>query len=147
MEIIKHDFSKKVGWETRLEEHIEAHRYKKFRWGQNDCVTFSLTSMNKITQMPAFECYTPRWKNKREAVMLLKKAGVRSWIEIIELHLEKNGLWKIPTLMAQRGDLAIIDTDQGLGVGVVYFDKVLHPGPKGLCATKITDAKRVWRYS
>lgn len=140
------EYTKKPGWESRLVNYILSAKDRKFRWGTHDCVTFAFGAMNEVIGWNGFRTYKPRWKNKKEAVALLSQENVANWVEIVEREIEARGFRCVPMTMAQRGDLAVIETDQGPGMGVVYLNKVYYPGLRGLCEMKLKDAKRAWRY-
>lgn len=138
---------KQIGWEDRLTKYIEKKQNAPFRWGTNDCVKFAFGCVKAITGIDALkESWSREWKSKAEAYQILKDCKADQWSDIYSPYLSgKYGLDVINPKMAQRGDLAMVETPYGLALGIVTINGIAVPGRKGLEYSNRKDAIKVWR--
>lgn len=131
-------------WPSLLSAFVEQSLDKPFQWGISDCSLFAANAVLAMTGTDHAAEFRGRYKTARAARQLLKAFGGVAGI------VERTGLEEVSPLMAQRGDVVLVDTAEGDALGIIGLDgKVVCQGPSGL--TFLTPggfgfgAKRAWR--
>tara|TARA_R100000655_G_scaffold3535_1_gene12263 strand:+ start:385 stop:801 length:417 start_codon:yes stop_codon:yes gene_type:complete len=114
------------GWEKRLKQVVERHRGIPGQWGVSDCWTLATDAHEAVTG----EVLAPqlrRYKSEAGGYKLFAKHGFTTVGEALAAHLPG-----CPVLMAQRGDLGVIErggvescgvvTSTGVAVKTLYDD-------------------------
>ena len=105
-------------WESKLEQVIEKTKNKpEFKYGKNDCITFTLECIEAITGKKVFD---RKWKSLKDGKEIIKKLKKKDLLDIA-LHIAKeNNFEEIIINKAQRGDVMYykdeFDWDGTLGV-------------------------------
>lgn len=130
--------TRKPGWEARLAAHLERWQAAPFAWGVNDCVTFAAGAVRALD--PAFG-WQPDWTSESEAVRALARAGGMADAVSGELGTAIDN-WRL----MQRGDIALFEEADQLGVIVCSGRTLCGPGPgrTGLQHIPLRRALKAW---
>jgi hypothetical protein len=150
-------------WPELLGKFICERVTQPFAWGTNDCATFACDAVLTMTGIdlakPLRGGYTTALGAARQMREFLR--GLETKLETSsEVSLESSRLelvaekiareWlidEVPILKAQRGDIALLDTELGAALGVVSLNgwEILAPGTEGLMRLPLRSASRAWR--
>jgi hypothetical protein len=127
---------KPEGWEVRLAQAIEAARQRPFVWGQHDCATWAFDVREALTGAPR-----PAWSYTTEAGgrRWMKRQGWNSFTEAATAILGE----PVAPLMAQRGDIVLVDDPEAFGVCVGAQAAVV--APVGLSFVPLRSCRMAWR--
>ncbi len=140
-------------WPELLERFIHARTFEPFAWGKNDCATFACDAVLAMTGTDLAEPLR-RHTSALEAARALRAfldSKESDTAKLLEATAEKiAAAWKIeeiPVLYAQRGDLVLVNTEEGMVLTVVSLNgyEVLAPGTAGLMRLPLKSARRAWR--
>ena len=129
-----------VDWPTRLNNHIEEWRHKKFEWGKADCALFCLYAEKAICGSSRFDDFIGKYRSAAGSARALLKIGAGDLATSVGARLRE-----IKVLEAQRGDVALIDTPLGDALSLVIGDKVAAMGKDGLIFLPLSAAKQAWK--
>ena len=129
-----------VDWPTRLNDHIEEWRHKKFEWGKSDCALFCLYAEKAICGSSRFDDFIGKYRSAAGSAKALLKIGAGNLAARVGARLPE-----IKVLEAQRGDVALIDTPDGDALSLVVGDKVAAMGKNGLVFLPLMSAKKAWK--
>lgn len=127
-------------WRYHLEEAFFEARKTPFEWGSHDCATFSSKCIGRATG-EAFEARVKsryQWKNKREALKLLRKKT------LMEMASDIMGP-SSPVNECMGGDLILVKNNGHLLLGIHDGHGVVCAGDKGLVKLELEDAVCGWR--
>jgi len=129
-----------VDWPTRLNDHIEEWRHKKFEWGKADCALFCLYAEKAICGSSRFDDFIGKYRSAAGSAKALLKIGAGDLATSVGARLRE-----IKVLEAQRGDVALIDTPLGDALSLVVGDKVAAMSKDGLIFLPLMSAKKAWK--
>ncbi len=129
-----------VDWPTRLNDHIEEWRHKKFEWGKADCALFCLYAEKAICGSSRFDDFIGKYRSAAGSARALLKIGAGDLATSVGARLRE-----IKVLEAQRGDVALIDTPLGDALSLVVGDKVAAMSKDGLIFLPLNAAKKAWK--
>jgi hypothetical protein len=96
-------------WETRLAAAMRPHMQAPMQYGVCDCFIICADAVRAVTGNDPFKGVRGRYKTETGAAKLLRKRGFNSvqdaWASLFE---------PIHPAVAQRGDILIFDTDEGI---------------------------------
>jgi hypothetical protein len=124
------------GWEKRLADLITARAFRPFVWGENDCLLFAFDATDALHDTTFAALHRGKYRTEREAHRRLAKAG--GFAE----GLAGLGFAEVPPKLAQRGDVAVLEGVQALGI--IMGAQVFAAGPDGLTALPRADMKRAF---
>lgn len=127
-------------WPDRLTDHIEKWRFKKFRWGISDCSMFCLYAEKAMCGESRFQDFVGKYRSEDGATRVLQEYGQETLRKTIDLRLET-----ISANHAMRGDIALIDTNQGDGLGLVIGQQIAAMSQEGLIFFPLSHGKKFWR--
>lgn len=134
-------------WDTELFHHFLIERSNHpFKYGAQDCSSFAADGIKAITGVDIAEDFRG-YKTEKGALRAIKKVTAGTTVEhAAEYCADKYGLEEVPPLMAQRGDLALVDVD-GPSMALVHLNgrDVVMPGETGLRLLPLTSIRRAWR--
>jgi len=136
---------RKSNWPSLLTLFIEEKKNLPFEWGQNDCCMFTAEWICILTgQYPETAKKLRGTYNTSEgAAKIIEAIG---GVEIIlQKEADLKGWKSCPIAFAQRGDLALIDTDNGPSLGVVIGASVIYAGRLGCIEMPINKCRKAWR--
>lgn len=126
------------GWETRLAAQVEAVRSKPFEWGRHDCATWAADVRLALTGNDAAAAWRGRYRSRRGALRRMRHMGFQTMEAGVTSIL---GAPLATPLLAQRGDVVMIDDALGVCIGAV----ALFLAPEGLTERPVADCRLAWR--
>lgn len=137
-------------WATREFHHFLHTRARApFVWGKNDCALFAADGIQAMTGVDIAADFRNRYNDEASALEAIKTiAGGTTIADAAAYCAAKHGLAELHLpLMAQRGDLAVLEESGRLIAGLVHLNgrhlvTVGESGLKRICICKI---RRAWR--
>lgn len=117
---------------------IEERMRTGFAWGRraNDCASFAGAAVKAQTGVDPL-AGLPNWTSARGAASVLKRLGeLEAVVDTI--------LTPVPTALAARGDVALVEIATGRALMVVEGDTLVGPGLTGLERRPRSDMLRAW---
>lgn len=130
---------KQHNWQTKLATYITQNQERPFEWGDFDCCLFAADCVQAMTGEDPAADFRGRYKTKLGAAKALKRIGAGD----LESTLDKI-LGEPIKEHAQKGDICLVETEEGPAAGVIYSRVIWVPGPAALQALKQQPIK-VWR--
>lgn len=128
-------------WVERLYSFVDEMSDKPFAWGEHDCCLFAAGAIFAITGHDYAFGLRGTYSTEKEAYHLIKKmGGIKS---IVGKALGD----EIKPLMAQRGDLVLIDGEHGDTLGICLGASCVAPGEFGLTYLPFNRAISAWRVN
>lgn len=128
-------------WQNKLTQYIEENKATPFNWGVFDCCLFAAGAIEAQTGKDLAADLRGKYKTQLGAARLIKRLGFDS---VDELLSDKLGQ-PIAPLSAGRGDIALIQTCEGLAAGVYYGAVIMATAEDGLKALPRAAALKSWR--
>lgn len=134
---------RKDNWPSKLEAVRETYENNGFEWGVTDCCCFVTDCIASMTGVNVMGSHRSAYRTRLEALKVI--ACYDGMENMFEARLKAVGAFKtIPTLLA-RGDVVLVETDDGLAGGIWFGHYALAPQPdKGLCKVPICLVKKAW---
>lgn len=129
-------------WFSRLANYIDDVQARPFAYGQFDCTLFASGAVEAMTGVSLHKQFVGKYNSKSAGMRKLKDMGFDNHVAYVaSLFVE------IHPSMAQIGDIAVVESDEGYGLGVVQGSRVYvtQPGAKGLGVVDLLQAKRAFR--
>ena len=134
-------------WESKLEQVIEKTKNKpEFKYGKNDCITFTLECIEAITGKKVFD---RKWKSLKEGKKIIKKLKKKDLLDIA-LHIAKeNNFEEIIINKAQRGDVMYYkdEFDWDGTLGVCIGEKTMFNWKKAIMVVNNNKCLKCWRIN
>jgi len=130
---------RKPNWLKRLREVVRFHESEPFQYGQNDCVLFAARCIDAMTDSDWVGFVKARCHDEATAKAYIESEGS------IEAGVTQRFGEPVLPLAARRGDLCLIETPYGPGLGICLGTEVATPGEKGLVRTPFQFALKAWR--
>jgi hypothetical protein len=134
-------------WESKLEQVIEKTKKKPdFKYGKNDCITFTLECIEAITGKKVFD---RKWKSLKHGKEIIKKLKKKDLLDIA-LHIAKeNNFEEIIINKAQRGDVMYYkdEFDWDGTLGVCIGEKTMFNWKKAIMVVNNNKCLKCWRIN
>jgi hypothetical protein len=134
-------------WESKLEQVIEKTKNKpEFKYGKNDCITFTLECIEAITGKKVFD---RKWKSLKDGKEIIKKLKKKDLLDIA-LHIAKeNNFEEIIINKAQRGDVMYYkdEFDWDGTLGVCIGEKTMFNWKKTIMVVNNNKCLKCWRIN
>lgn len=134
-------------WESKLEQVIEKTKKKPdFKYGKNDCITFTLECIEAITGKKVFD---RKWKSLKDGKEIIKKLKKKDLLDIA-LHIAKeNNFEEIIINKAQRGDVMYYkdEFDWDGTLGVCIGEKTMFNWKKAIMVVNNNKCLKCWRIN
>ena len=127
-------------WEQRLNDYLAKHGESAFQWGKLDCALFAAGAVRAMTHKDPAHKFRGKYKTARGSVRALKRFGAGN----LELTIA-DMFEECPPAFARRGDLALVDGELGVMIGVVTGDVAVFIGDHGLERRPMAMWRRCWR--
>lgn len=111
------------GWPDRLIAYIDARAEAPFAWGPNDCCTYAADGVMAITGEDPMPELRGAYADAASALRLIAEKPLRDRLA------EK--FTTVPTGMARRGDVAIVNQEGREIVMIVEGATLVGPGAEG----------------
>ncbi len=125
-------------WPSRLSDFIEAARRRPFSWGRHDCCLFAADWVREATGADPAADWRGRYRSASGARRILRQHFDGDVAAVATAVL---GEPLASPLLAQRGDVALVDG----ALGVVIGAEVALLGEAGLAFHPLGTAARAWR--
>lgn len=126
-------------WEVRLVDYLGQIARSPFAYGRNDCALFTAGAIRAMTGEDLARGYRG-YRSLKAGHKLLRERGFDDHVA-----LAASLLTEVPPSFAARGDVAVVDGDDGPALGVVQGEAVYVLRPSGLGLILITKALRAFR--
>ena len=134
-------------WESKLEQVIEKTKNKpEFKYGKNDCITFTLECIEAITGKKVFD---RKWKSLKDGKEIIKKLKKKDLLDIA-LHIAKeNNFEEIIINKAQRGDVMYYkdEFDWDGTLGICIGEKTMFNWKKAIMVVNNNKCLKCWRIN
>lgn len=139
-------------WRTRAFHHFLLERAKTpFTWGSNDCALFAADGVKAQTGTDIAADFRGMYTTEIGAVKTIKSVtGGLTVADAVVYCANKFGMTELAhPLMAQRGDLVIVEDAGNQVAGLVHLSgrDIAVVGEHGLHRVPITEVKRAWRVA
>lgn len=131
-------------WPERLADWLGEHRARPFAWGSWDCALAACDWVRVATGVDLARGLRG-YKTARGAAGAMRRFAGGGLVEVAEAVAARHGIAEVAPGYAQRGDLALLDTEQGPALGVVIETGIVRPGAAGLVRERRRAAVRAWR--
>lgn len=128
-----------VDWRARLTAYLAQVSGKSFRPGRHDCALFVAGAVEAMTGVD----HARGWRGYRSLATGQKKLEARGFADHIALIA--NILPEVSPIMAQVGDLAVVESDGDQALGIVQGAYVYVLRPDGAGLVLLTDVTRAFR--
>lgn len=136
-------------WATReLHDHLLDRANAPHEYGVNDCCLFAADGIHAMTGVDIAEDFRGYSTEQGALKAIAKVAGGSTVEHAAEYCAKKYGLEQlVHPLMAQRGDLVLIEEADGFKMGLVHLGGAcaVVPGETELRRVPLTSIKRAWR--
>jgi len=127
-------------WEVRLVEYVVPLMGADFQFGRLDCALFASGAVQAMTGADLARGYRG-YRSMATGLRKLREAGHEDHIALAASLLEE-----VPVAMAHRGDIAVVEGDEGPALGVVQGEMIYVLRPSGgVGLVFLTDALRAFR--
>lgn len=121
-------------WESLLSDYVQECSNKAFRWGQHDCATFAIRTVELIT---GEKLDVPKWATKKAAMELLSEKPIDEYVSDILEEINVN--------YARRGDVVGTMTDQGMALGIFVSPTGAFASKNGISYVPRENLIKAWR--
>lgn len=132
-------------WASQLDSVVkEIIQKDKFKYGKNDCITFTLKCIETITGKKVFDY---KWKSLKDGKEIIKKLKQKDLLGIA-LHIAKENNFKLVNISrVQKGDVLYYKNDYDLDgtLGVCLGEVTMFNWQKGINLVKNDQCKFAWR--
>jgi len=131
-------------WPLRLEAAVTERAGKPFQWGDHDCCLAVCDVVKEMTGTDLARGLR-RYKTKRGAMNRMGRFG--GVAGVAAAMAEKYHVEEIDPPFCQRGDVVVIEADQGPTLGIVWLDgrTVMAASEVGWSEHPLEKATRAWR--
>ena len=127
-------------WRIVLHDYLQSIKTKQFQWGEHDCCLFAANCVREITGKDPARKYRGKYNSQRSAYRVLKDldgGDVEAAFNVVFGPLK-------PRLNATDGDLALIETNLGKTVCVVFGGTVWAVSFDGLITLPFKRVIGIW---
>lgn len=124
-------------WRARLRTYVETSARQPFRPGRHDCALFAAGAVEAITGVDPAEGFRGAYRTLEDGFALIRDAGFADHIDMVA-----RSFVEVPPIMAQVGDLAVVEED---ALGVVQGPMVYVLRLDGIGLVSLAVAKRAFR--
>lgn len=149
-------------WPEQLGALIEERAFVPFVWGVNDCALFACDAIQTTVGIDVAAPFRGRYDSAASASAAMLgfiAERDRPFLEIAqedrqellehvaEIIAAEHELREVEIPFARRGDAVLFEGEHGATLGVVGMDgmTIVAPGPTGLLARPLAEARRAWR--
>lgn len=127
-------------WPERLAEFTKGAERRLFRYGEWDCAMLSADCVRVLTGEDLAAEFRDQYDSAESAAYAIAKSGHGNLRDMVSAKLPE-----IEPLMAQRGDVVMIEQDGTDALGICVGIEIIAAGPDGLTRLPITAALAAWR--
>lgn len=135
---------RKPNWKAELIEFLRDLNGRKFEWGSNDCCLSTFEAVEVMTGVDLVASYRGHYTTALGSKRILKKRGhsdlCSAVSELLGEPLENPGL-------AGQGDVALVNSELGEALGIVFGHGVYCVGESGLFLVEFSEIQQAWRVN
>jgi hypothetical protein len=144
-------------WQELLHGYFLRRQNEAFKWGTMDCCLFACDAIRELTDVDLAQDFRGQYDSLLSAVRAMKTftaAGSESpdeeldLVEAVAVKIATQfGIEEVPVLMAQRGDVLLLDSRPGKGLGILGL-RGTHAhcaGLDGVVDVPLHECFRAWR--
>ncbi|MFQ5783616.1 MAG: hypothetical protein ACE5H8_02180 [Alphaproteobacteria bacterium] len=133
---------RRVDWPERLARTVRAAQGRRFAWGGHDCALFVCDCILAMTGCDPAARFRGRYRTARGAARALRRIAGVATLDALATRLLGA---PVPVATAKRGDIVLLDTDDGPALGVVIGARAAFTSPRGLAFVPVSAPRRAWR--
>jgi hypothetical protein len=141
--------ARKQSWPEDLHEYVDSRANTPFAWGSNDCCFFAADAALAMTGEDPAEEFRGKYADEDGAKAIIETITGGSTTEdaVAWVGLKRGWEELSNILMAQRGDLVLVEVGSSLAAGIVYLNgkDCLFVSTDGLHRLPLRKCKRAWR--
>ena len=131
---------RKKTWRSDLTAFVAAAAARPFRPGKHDCALFAAGAVKAMTGADLARGYRSKYRSLAKGQQVLQARGFTDHIALAAHHLPE-----IAPIMAQEGDIVVVEADEDSALGVVQGPMIYVLRPSGLGLVEFTEAVRAFR--
>lgn len=140
-------------WQELLHNYLVRRHGEKFKWGSMDCCLFACDAILELTGVDLAKDFRGQYDSALSAVRAMKKFTEDAeeethLVEAVTVKVTSQfGLQEVPLLMAQRGDVVLLQSPNGKSLGILGLrgTHVHASGPDGVVTMPVKECLRAWR--
>jgi hypothetical protein len=148
-------------WQDILHSYLLRRQNEPFSWGSMDCCLFACDAVLEMTGVDLAADFRGKYDSLLTAVKAMKRFvadadedveepndGESDLVEAVAVTIAlQHGIEEVPPLMAQRGDVVLLDSPLGKGLGILGLrgTHVHSAGPDGVVDVPLQECSRAWR--
>ncbi|MBF0270313.1 MAG: hypothetical protein HQL44_17165 [Alphaproteobacteria bacterium] len=118
---------------------------RAFEWGSFDCCLWACDVVEALTGVDPAAPFRGRYKSKRGAFVALKRFAGGGMLETARKIADDLSCPEVPVKTARRGDVVLLERDDGPALGVCVGKDVAAASLTGLCLVPLKEASHAWR--
>ncbi|TPE47222.1 DUF6950 family protein [Amaricoccus solimangrovi] len=123
-------------WRARLGCYVERVRRSPFAYGGLDCALFAAGAVAAMTGTDLAAEFRDSYTTLTGGVRALRREGYMDHVDMARAHFAE-----IPPSLAQVGDLAVVQVEDGLALGVVQGARIFLMSVDGLVTVDLLAAR------
>ena len=129
------------GWRAALSAYLASQAHVPFAYGHSDCATFAAGAITAMTGEDLRKTLgVGDYRTLADGLRQLREIGYESHIDLAASLLPE-----IAPQQAGVGDIAAVDGDGGLALGVVVGEWIVVKTDRGLGHVPLSAARRAWK--
>lgn len=139
-------------WQELLHNYFVRRHNEPFKWGSMDCCLFACDAVRELTGIDLAHDFRGRYDSALTAVREMKRftgdaTAQDDLVEAVAVKVTAQfGLREVPLLMAQRGDVVLLQSPNGKSLGILGLGgtRVHASGPDGVISVPLKECLRAW---
>lgn len=132
---------RRADWRERLRSYVDDCRRRPLREGTHDCALFAAGAVHAMTGVDHAEGFRGAYASLAGGLRRVRKAGYIDHVDMVAaLYPEIR-----PAILAQVGDIAVVEGEGGPSLGIVGGPRVFVLRPAGLVTLDLTTIQRAFR--
>lgn len=144
-------------WQELLHNYLMRRQNEVFAWGTMDCCLFACDAIHELTEVDLAAGFRGKYDSALSAVRGMRAfigesadeaTATSDLVEAVALKIAaEHEIQEVPVLMAQRGDVLLLDSPLGKSLGILGLrgTHVHTTGPDGIVDIPLEDCERAWR--
>lgn len=129
-------------WHINLMQYLGQAARRPFAPGVHDCALFAAGAVEAMTGVDIAAEFRGRYHTVKGGQRRLRRAGYADQVAMAAAHFEE-----IPVAFASPGDIAVLQTPEGLALGIVQGAAVYAVASNGLGAHDLLKAIRAFKVA
>jgi hypothetical protein len=140
-------------WQEILHNYLMRRQNEAFAWGTMDCCLFACDAIHELTEVDLAISFRGKYDSALSAVRAMRdfvgdEHATSDLVEALAVKIAaENEIQEVPVLMAQRGDVLLVDSPSGKSLGILGLrgTHVHTTGPDGIVDIPLEECERAWR--